>query len=1209
MISSVTDTPQVVLITTVGVLEVEALIENIKHPAILDTGATLSCVDESLVPHLIPTMKKVYGLNIKTATADPIHLKGRVTVNIELDKTKLKFPMLLTTGLGAACILGNDFHTAYHTKVDFGRRLVEFTTPEGKNLMLKFGQPNKEVGFVTYSNNVKIESEEEDVGENQWINVEPLSDEETPDPSIRVMCAENTLIPPRRQTLLKIVVEGCLPEKGIIEPNEQLFQNKGLLVPYGLTTREPLEKIIVANFSSKPLFLDAGKEIGSIKEVQEIQNEGNAALNTNNTYEDVYISRINDENDNFLEDQLDINPNLSITQRQQLVQLLRNYNDRFAWNSSLMGRTNLCEHTIETKDSKPVHQAPYRVSHAEREIIRQQVSEMLTNGVIRESRSAYASPVVLVKKKDNTWRFCIDYRALNATLKEGSENYPLPLIQDILSYLNGCQWFTGLDLFAGYWQIPIKEEDKHKTAFITPDGLWEFEVLPFGMKSSPATFQRCMDQVLAGLKWGSCLCYLDDLVVMSDTFDAHLIRLQLVLERLRGANLTLKPSKCSFGYNEIKVLGHVVNPKGILPDPSKVQAIREFPTPRRLRNVRSFLGLANYYRKFVKDFTLIAKPLTQLTKKNVKFNWAKSQEEAFLKLKDVLCTSPVLRHYDEKLPLEVHTDASDLGLGASLVQTEDGESRPILYASRRLSDAEVKYNTTEKELLAIVWAVGMFRQYLWGKSFDIIVDHHALCWLKQSKDVTGRVARWALKLGEYDYQIKHKSGKLHVVPDCLSRNPHRDITITEEEELNDIPTLTIPLADLAKFQEEDPEIKEIMEAVKFPDKSTNSLARCARSYLIEGGILYRKNVQKKGEEKLLVVPSKIRSEIMFECHDSPISGGHLGFTKTFTKLKSRYYWPTMLKDIEKYVKSCIDCQTKKTPKLRPAGLLQPIKVGKPMDRIGIDFLGPFTKTPKGNTYIIVASDYATKWVETKAISGATALEAAQFIVEQIICKHGCPREILSDRGQAFKSKLITGITTNLGIRTNYTSAYHPACNGLVEHVNGTVAEMLSHYVSTHQRDWDMYLPLVTFSYNTSQHETTKRSPFYLMYGREATLPVDAALDHIPNCDDDVELVLERVRQTRRDVLAIIEKSQRKQKQRYDATHRDVAYKPGQMVLVFTPFRRKGRSEKLLHRWHGPHKVVRKISDVNYVVQIRKAGGKVDEDTIHVQRLKPYHSRD
>ena len=315
-----------------------------------------------------------------------------------------------------------------------------------------------------------------------------------------------------------------------------------------------------------------------------------------------------------------------------------------------------------------------------------------------------------------------------------------------------------------------------KTAFVTADGLYEFNVLPFGLASSPACFQRCMDQVLAGLKWVSCLVYLDDVIVKGSSFESHCSNLEKVFQRVREAGMKLKLSKCSFGFGEIKILGHTVSAKGISPDNDKIEAVTDFAVPKKLKDVQSFLGLCNYYRKFIENFSSIVRPLTALTKKKVKFHWGKEQQQAFDTMKHRLVNYPVLRHFRFDLPVEIHTDASNHGLGAVLLQTENNQTYPIAYASRRLSDAEVNYNTTEKECLAIVWSINYFRHYLWGKRFRIVTDHHALCWLHKQQNPSSRLTRWIIKLQDYDFDIVHKCGKYHQDADCLSRNP---VTNTE----------------------------------------------------------------------------------------------------------------------------------------------------------------------------------------------------------------------------------------------------------------------------------------------------------------------------------------------------------------------------------------------------------------------------------------------
>ncbi|GFS71567.1 retrovirus-related Pol polyprotein from transposon 17.6 [Trichonephila clavipes] len=551
-----------------------------------------------------------------------------------------------------------------------------------------------------------------------------------------------------------------------------------------------------------------------------------------------------------------------------------------------------------------------------------------------------------------------------------------------------------MDLRSGYWQIEIDEADREKTAFITPEGLYEFKVMPFGLCNAPATFERMMDNLLRHFKWTMCLCYLDDIIVFSETFEDHLIRLRLVLKCLQEAGLKLNSKKCLFAAQEVKILGHLVSSNGVRPDPDKIKAVRNFPTPKNIHDIRSFLGLCSYFRRFIKGFCYLAEPLQSLLKSGVEFHWGPEEVEAFHSLKKALTSDPVLGMYDERASTEIHTDASGYGIGAVLVQIQNNVEKVIAYASRTLTKAEKNYSTTERECPAIVWATNKFRPYIFGKHFTVVTDHHSLCWLMNLKDPSGRLARWALRLQEHDFDVKYKTGKKHSDADALSRNP-----VEEETETLD----------------------------KFLAVTTN------------------------GKLWLPVIPKHLRADILRHFHDAP-TAGHLGFAKTYDRIRKRFYWPGMYRNVVRYVMHCRECQRRKSVPQRPPGRLVPIPPAiAPFHRIGIDLLGRFPKSAHGNKWIIVCTDYSTRYAITKALPTAEVAEIAKFLLEEIVFRHGAPRVIITDRGAVFRSRLVSSLVDLCNIDHRFTTAYHPQTNGLTERFNKTLADMLSMYVDVEQK--------------------------------------------------------------------------------------------------------------------------------------------------------------
>ncbi|GFT76580.1 hypothetical protein TNCV_3678191 [Trichonephila clavipes] len=800
-----------------------------------------------------------------------------------------------------------------------------------------------------------------------------------------------------------------------------------------------------------------------------------------------------------------MSPELSDEHRNKLSELLRKFSGLFTkTDKSTATKTNV-KHRIFTGDHAPINQRAYRVSPTERRIIHEEVQKMLDEGIVQPSESPWSSPIVLRHEKDV---------------------YPLPRIDDTLDCLKGAMFFSSMDLRSGYWQIEIDEADREKTAFITPEGLYEFKVMPFGLCNAPATFERMMDNLLRHFKWTMCLCYLDDIIVFSETFEDHLIRLRLVLKCLQEAGLKLNSKKC------------LLLPK----------------------------------KRFIKGFCYLAEPLQSLLKSGVEFHWGPEEVEAFNSLKKALTSDPVLGMYDERASTEIHTDASGYGIGAVLVQIQNNVEKVIAYASRTLTKAEKNYSTTERECLAIVWATNKFRPYIFGKHFTVVTDHHSLCWLMNLKDPSGRLARWALRLQEHDFDVKYKTGKKHSDADALSRNP-----VEEETETSDKFLAVTTSMNLAMEQKKDQDLAKL----KLLSNSSKN-----EEFRFIDGILCRKNFDPDGKLWLPVIPKHLRADILRHFHDAP-TAGHLGFAKTYDRIRKRFYWPGMYRNVVRYVMHCRECQRRKSVPQRPPGRLVPIPPAiAPFHRIGIDLLGRFPKSAHGNKWIIVCTDYSTRYAITKALPTAEVDEIAKFLLEEIVLRHGAPRVIITDRGAVFRSRLVSSLVDLCNIDHRFTTAYHPQTNGLTERFNKTLADMLSMYVDVEQKNWDEILPFVTFAYNTAKQETTGFTPFYLLHGREAETTLDTMLPFCPNDFDDnnITKIAARAEESRQLARVHTLRAQDKDRLRYDSKHQIVSYAPGDLVWVYTPVRKVGLSEKLLRRYFGPYQVLRRLSAVTYEVQ-------------------------
>jgi len=923
---------------------------------------------------------------------------------------------------------------------------------------------------------------------------------------------------------------------------------------------------------------------------------------------------------------------LEVEQKNNFISFLSEFQDVFSENISA-GNCKVLEHSINVLDKRPIKQSPRRIPIHLRREVESILDDMKCQGVIEESQSSWLSPAVMVKKKDGTLRFCVDYRKLNAVTEK--DCYPLPRMDDILDHLAGNSWFTTLDLKSGYWQIGIRPEDREKTAFSIGRGLWQFKVMPFGLCNAPATFERLMEKVLHGVLHRICLVYLDDVIVYSKTFAGMLKNLREVFLRLRGASLKINPKKCSLFSREVKYLGHIISEKGIATDPEKTSAIENWPIPKNKKQVRSFLGFCSYYRRFVKGFSSEAKPLFKLTENHTKFIWTDSCQKAFISLKRVLISSPVLSFPIEEEEFILDTDASNHGLGAVLSQKQEGKEKVIAYFSRVLNKSERNYCVTRRELLAIVSSIKSFHHYLYGRKFLIRTDHVSLRWLMSFKELEGQLARWLERLQQYEFEIVHRKGELHRNADGLSRRPCLDnnCNYCAKVELKEISSEENTVAriilknDISKEWREDQladsvisvflKAKECDRKPLFQDlASLDSSAKVYYSYwnalFLKNGVLYKRweSPNSKLEISQVIVPSNRINQILVSAHDSP-SGGHFGINKTLDKIRKRFYWASYKQDVEKWCRTCKICNARNGPSGKGKSPLQIYNVNAPFERVQMDILGPLPVSSSGNRYLLVVVDCFTKWVEAFPLRNPRAKTIAKIFVNQVISRHGVPLELHTDQGRNFESKLFRELMCLLGIKKTRTTPLHPQSDGQVERQHRTILNYLSKFILENQKDWDEWIPMCLLACRTSKHESTGATPAELYFARDLRLPLDLLRGSYPdereksreNCVQNLKERLNTIHQNARQHLNF---QSSRAKNYYDRKIRQVDFKEGQSVWLFNPQRKKGITPKLQSNWEGSYKIVKKLSDVTFRIQ-KSARHKFK--VVHADRLAPFKERE
>ena len=912
-------------------------------------------------------------------------------------------------------------------------------------------------------------------------------------------------------------------------------------------------------------------------------------------------------------------------ERADYVRTLREFQDVFAWApSDLRGiSSGLGQHRIDLVDgATPVRQRQYRLNPKYSLMVKDEIDKLMEAGFIYPvDNSEWVSPIVVVPKKVGAdgkvkIRVCQDFRKLNAATKK--DHFPLPFTDIILDHVSGQEYYSFLDGFSGYNQVMIRKEDQLKTTFTTEWGTYAFNRMPFGLCNAPGTFQRLMMDIFKDFLRHFLEVFIDDFAVFSKRAD-HLEFLTRTFRRCRETGLKLHPGKCFFGMVSGLLLGHVVSREGIEVDIDKVRAILALVAPTNVREIRGFLGCVGYYRRFIADYARMATPLTELLKKKEEYVWTDRRQEAFELLKAALSKPPVLSppNWDHKF--HVTLDASGWCVGAVLWQ-EGGEKRehPIYYSSRQMGPAERKYTTTEREALAVVYACKKFRHYLLGYHVVFHTDHDSLKYLVNKPDLSGRIARWILLLQEFDYEVKVKPGKANTNADYLSRQrgPEAvsDLTAEFPDEFLD------EEMDVRRLQpEKESEFQPVLDYLttgQYP-KGLNREEKSVFLHQMAPFTLIKSVLFKMGADEVLrrCVEEGDRRKVMRGLHSGP-SGGHLAAISTIGRIRlAGYWWPSMIRDVKKFVQSCDQCQRTGTPAFRHHWPLTPVIPVAPFEKWGIDFLGPINPvTVRKKRYIILATDYATKWVEARATRKNDANTAAEFLFEDIMMRFGDPLELVSDRGKHFLNDVIEDITTKYLIKHRKTTPYNPKANGLTERANGIVGKMLNKMVSAHKTDWDRKLASAVHAYNTVEKKTTGKSPYFLVFGQEVlhgiemeveTFRILATRSGQETMNPDTRLLaIEDLEEARRDALDQTIKVQLERKFDHDdRIPKDHHIRIGGMVLLYDN-RHLNFPGKLHTRWMGPYKV-QQIFD-NGSLQLADLSGTLLESRVNGARVKKYN---
>jgi hypothetical protein len=831
-----------------------------------------------------------------------------------------------------------------------------------------------------------------------------------------------------------------------------------------------------------------------------------------------------------------------------------------------------CEIKLE-EGKEPPFGPIYQLSEKELEILREYIKENLAKGFIRKSESPAGFPILFVPKKDGKLRLCVDYRKLNdITIKN---RYPLPNISELQDRLSGAMFFTALDLRGAYNLIRMKKGEEWKTAFRTRYGHYEYTVMPFGLTNAPAVCQALINNVLREHLDITVVAYLDDILVYSQTLEEHKVHVRQVLECLAKADLRLKPEKCEWHKDEVEFLGYVVGRYGVKMSDKKIQVVKDWPTPTSVKGIQEFLGFVNFNRRFIKDYSTKALPLTRLTRKDTPFKWEQAQEDAFQSLKQACVEPPTLIAFESGKPARLETDASDLALGACITQERDGLWHPIAYYSRKFTAPEERYDVHDKELMAIVDALQHWRVYAESCSeLTIYTDHKNLVHFTTTKVLNRRQVRWSEMLGQYKFRILYTPGKENGRADALSRRHD----LAGEKTINKFAILGKNL-----------------------DGSLGPSQQLNLTMVVQG----EHHIPSQ-------VPEELEEEVISSHHDDPLHG-HPGITRTMELIKRHYEFPNMRDKVSKFIKNCVSCQQNKHSTHAKYGEAQAMEPPTaPWTNITMDFVTqlPTSKDPvTGYDYdaIFVIVDRYTKGAELIPFRhNYAAAQLAHVFIDRVVRHHGIPESIISDRDKLFTSNFWTTFLAAIGTKKKLSTAYHPQTDGQTERVNQTMETYLRIYCNQQQDNWVSLLPMAQIAYNNKLSEATGYSPFFANHGRQPNL-FTRSLDSSIQTESAITSV-EALKEVHQKSLDNIAKAQSRSISYVNKKRKTAPLlKEGDKVYLLTKNLRTRRPTKKLDKVKvGPFFISQRISPVNYRLALPK-DAKI-HPVFHISLLEPADPR-